>query len=90
VAGIEIEAKAEQPENAFDSIRDSFDPKANSNVKSDVQSEKHSRQRTSTEAGTTIDCTDEQQENEAASIRVRFESDPKVKEISKQHPLKHS
>jgi hypothetical protein len=59
-AGRQIAFNDEQPGNAFDAIRVSFDPDSNVNDERDVQSEKHLSPRNSTEAGRQIDFSDEQ------------------------------
>jgi hypothetical protein len=59
-AGREIDLNDEQPENAFASIRVSFDPDSNVNDESVVHPLKELSPRNSTDAGRKIDLNDEQ------------------------------
>jgi hypothetical protein len=57
--GIRIDSNDEHSENAFASIRLSFEPDSNVNDESDVHKENEDSPRNSTEAGRQIDVNDE-------------------------------
>jgi hypothetical protein len=61
--GIQINSNDEHSENAFASIRVSFDPDSNVNDKTESQDKKERSPRNSTEAGRQIDFNDEHSEN---------------------------
>jgi hypothetical protein len=81
-AGREIDLNDEQEENAFASIRISFDPDSNVNDESELHDEKQPSPRNSTEAGREIDLNDEQEERAYASIRIRLDADSNISDLS--------
>jgi hypothetical protein len=60
-------------------MQQSFEPDSNSKFRTDVQSPKHSVQRTSTEAGTQTDSSDKQEAKAETPISRRVEPDLNVK-----------
>jgi hypothetical protein len=85
---MQIDVNNEQPQNAFASIRFSFDPGSNIKVGSAIHPVKHSASKTSTEAGMEIDCKERQFENTFTSIRFSFDSDSNVTDDSNADPEK--
>jgi hypothetical protein len=61
--GRRIDVNDEHPRNALASIRINFDPNSKVNDERDLQSEKHSWQRTAVDAGRAMDFNNEQHEN---------------------------
>jgi hypothetical protein len=74
-AGKWSDANDERPESAFASIRIKFEPDSNVNDDSELQRDKHSSQRISTEAVIQVDSDDEHKASAFASIRIKFDPD---------------
>jgi hypothetical protein len=88
-AGMEIDCKDEQPQNADSPIRVSFESDSNVNEESAVQSRKESSPMISTEAGTQIDRNEEQAWKALVSILVTRDTDSNESDESERHQEKH-
>jgi hypothetical protein len=76
--GIQIDNSDEQPENADDSMRRSFEGVSKMTSRRDLHQKKQVEQRILTEFGIQIDDSDKQRENVNDSMRRSFECVSKV------------